>query len=137
MFRSMSSVIDKYALLIQPDALAAAALTESFESAGFASVRVVATIEGAEVLMQHWKPDIVVVGPELAQDERLKLLSVGNAVDQPVVVTSGYGQQSDPQLTWGVGNLGQPLSSLDLAVRAAFAVVSKSVGAAADAENIH
>ena len=124
----MNTVVEKAALLIQSDALAAAALTESFESVGFSSIRVVATIELAEVLLKSWTPDVVVLGPEMAEGEVLtKLTTASPAADQPVVVTSGYGEQSDPKLVWNFGGLGRPLSSMDLAVRVSFAVASKAV----------
>ena len=125
----MNTVVEKGALLIQSDSLAAAALTESFESVGFGSVRVAATLEMAEVLLKSWTPDIVVVGPEMAEGEVQQMLNATTATvaDLPFVVTSGYGDKSDPKLAWGFGGLGRPLSSMDLAVRAAFAVVSKAV----------
>lgn len=128
--QTMNTVVEKAALLIQSDLLAAAALAESFESVGFGSVRVVATMEMAEVLLQTWTPDIVVVAPEMADVDVQHMLSASATraeTDQPVVVTSGLGDQTDPKLVWNFGGLGRPLSSLDFAVRAAFAVVSKSV----------
>jgi DNA-binding response OmpR family regulator len=126
----MNTVVEKAALLIQSDTLAAAALAESFETVGFGSVRVAATLEMAEVLLRSWTPDIVVVGPEMVEGDVQQVLTaaVGMENNQLVVVTSGYGDKADPKLQgWGFGGLGRPLSSMDLAVRAAFAVVSKSI----------
>ena len=126
----MNTVVEKAALLIQSDTLAAAALTESFESVGFGSIRVAATLEIAEVLLKSWTPDIVVVGPEMAEGDVQQMLTAsaaGTETELPMIVTSGYGDNTDPKLVWDFGGLGRPLSSLDLAVRAAFSVVSKSV----------